>query len=85
MGRHSKAILEEVQWIVVQLSTKMNMEDISMYTGLSIRSIECILACFWQSEDVLIPKQSMKEQKKKLGEMELKVSIVPLAILYRSQ
>lgn len=56
-----------------------------MYTGLSIRSVECILACFRQSEDILIPKQSMKEQKKKLGKMELEVSIVPLAVLYRSQ
>ena len=63
----------------------MNTEDISMYTGLSIRSVECILACFRQSEDILIPKQSMKEQKKKLGKMELEVSIVPLAVLYRSQ
>ncbi|KAK2459804.1 hypothetical protein APHAL10511_008236 [Amanita phalloides] len=71
MGRHSKAISEEVQWIVVRLSTKMNTEDISMYTGLSIRSVECILACFQRSEDILIPKQLMKERKRKLGEMEL--------------
>ncbi|KAK2464102.1 hypothetical protein APHAL10511_003889, partial [Amanita phalloides] len=42
-----------------------------MYTGLSIRSVERILACFWRSEDVLIPKQSMKERKRKLGKMEL--------------
>ena len=79
MGR-GKAISEEVQWIVVRLSTKMNVEDISMYTGISIRSVQRILACFQRSEDVIIPKQSTKERKTKLGEAELEVSTVLLPV-----
>lgn len=73
MGR-GKAISEEVQWIIVRLSTKMNPDDISMYTGVSIRSVERIIAYFKHNQDVLVRRQSIKERKRKLGEAQLEVS-----------
>ncbi|KAK2460232.1 hypothetical protein APHAL10511_007748 [Amanita phalloides] len=73
MGR-SKAVSEDVQWIVVRLATKMKPDEISMYTGISVRSIERILAYFQSNRDVPAPKQSMHARKGKLVSeiMELK-------------
>ena len=40
---HGKTHPPEVHWIVVRLSTIMAKEDISVYTGVAIRSVERIL------------------------------------------
>ena len=47
-----KRISEEVQWIVVRLSTTMSREDIAMYTGVSHRKIDNILSTFNKSGSV---------------------------------
>ena len=52
----------------------MNPDDVLMYTGISIRSVERIIAYFKHNQDVLVWKQSIKERKRKLGEVELEVS-----------
>jgi hypothetical protein len=71
-----KAISEEVQWIVIRLATKMKPDDISMYTGISIRSVERIIAYFQSNQDVPAPKPLISERRKKLGEVELEVRLV---------
>ena len=43
---HGKTLPPEVHWIVVHLSTIMTKEDISVYTGVAIRSVERILQCY---------------------------------------
>ena len=73
MGR-GKAISEEVQWIIIRLSTKLNQDEISMYVGVSIRSVERIIAHFKHNQDVLVRRSTIKERRGKLGEAELEVS-----------
>jgi hypothetical protein len=41
-----KPISEEIQWIVIRLSTAMSREDIAMYTGISQRKIDNVLSTF---------------------------------------
>lgn len=41
-----KAISEEIQWIIIRLSTAMSREDIGMYTGVSQRKIDNVLSTF---------------------------------------
>lgn len=43
MGKH---ISEDVQWIIVHLSTIMPREDIAMYTGVSQHKINKVLSTF---------------------------------------
>ena len=73
MGR-GKAISEEVQWIIIRLSTKLNQDEISMYMGVSICSVERIIAYFKHNQDVLVWRSTIKERRGKLGEAELEVS-----------
>ena len=73
--RKGKAISEDVQWIIIRLSTEMRPEDIAMYMSVSVRSIEQILAHFRRMHSVLVPKQSRGHAPKKLGETELKVCV----------
>ena len=54
----------------------MNPDDISMYMGVSIRSVEHIIAYFKHNQDVLVRRQSIKERKRKLGEAQLEVSVL---------
>jgi hypothetical protein len=41
-----KPVSEEIQWIVIRLSTAMSREDIAMYTSVSQRKIDSILSTF---------------------------------------
>jgi hypothetical protein len=41
-----KSISEEIQWIIIRLSTAMSREDIAMYTGVSQRKIDTVLSIF---------------------------------------
>lgn len=57
-----KAIPELVQWIVVRLSTSMSMDDVCMYTDVSKRSVERIMAHFGQTGAVMVPASKVKHQ-----------------------
>jgi hypothetical protein len=52
-----KAISPDIQWIIIRMSTCLSVEDISMYTDLTIRSVKKILAHYEETSDVLIPKK----------------------------
>ena len=41
-----KAVSEEIQWIIIRLSSTMSREDIAMYTGISHRKIDNVLSTF---------------------------------------
>lgn len=41
-----KPVSEDIQWIVIRLSTAMSREDIAMYTGISHRKVNNILSTF---------------------------------------
>ncbi|KAH9994573.1 hypothetical protein BJV74DRAFT_795399 [Russula compacta] len=46
VGAQSKAVLEEVQWVVVCMAATMSMEDIAMYTQISPRNVRGIISHF---------------------------------------
>ena len=39
-------ISEEIQWIIVRLSTAMSLEDVAMYTGVSQRKVNDVMSTF---------------------------------------
>jgi transposase len=41
-----KPIPEEIQWIIIRLSTAMSREDIAMYTGVSLRKVNDVMSTF---------------------------------------
>jgi DNA-binding transcriptional regulator LsrR (DeoR family) len=47
-----KAISEDIQWIIIRLSTAMSRENVAMYTGVSLRKINNILSTFNKSGTV---------------------------------
>jgi DNA-binding transcriptional regulator LsrR (DeoR family) len=56
-----KPIFEEVQWIILRLSTAMSREDIAMYTDVSERKINDVLSTFNKEGTVKVytrPKRS---------------------------
>ena len=59
---HGKAIPESVQWIAVRLSTRLPVEDVCMYTDISKRSFERIMAHFRRTGDVLVPASRLKHR-----------------------
>ena len=60
MGQ-GKAILEVVQWIVVRLSATMPIEDVCMYSDISKRSVEKIMAHFRRTGDIIKPAERSKD------------------------
>jgi len=57
-----KAIPEPVQWIVVRLSTLMPLEEVCMYTDVSKRSVERIMAHFRRTGSIMVPASKAKHQ-----------------------
>ena len=41
-----KPVSEDIQWIIICLSTGMSREDIPMYTGISHRKVDSVLSTF---------------------------------------
>jgi hypothetical protein len=39
-------ISEEIQWIIVRLSTAMSPEDVAMYTGVGQRKVNDVMSTF---------------------------------------
>ena len=73
--RKGKAISEDVQWIIIRLSTEMQPRRYSHVHKFSVCLIERILAHFRRMHSVPVPKQSRGHAPKKLGETELKVCV----------
>jgi transposase len=74
-----RGILPEVQWIVIRLSSLLVKDHISIYTGLSVRSIERILEHFNAHRTIIITRSQEKKQwKKHLRNVDVEVSSIPL-------
>jgi hypothetical protein len=52
----------------------MKVEDISMYTDISIRSVQRILAYFKKTGDLNLPKPSKAEIRQSLCDYDVEVS-----------
>jgi transcription initiation factor IIE alpha subunit len=66
-----------VQWIIVQLSSLLEKEDISVYTGISVRSIERTLKYFKDHRTVQLTEQEKRRyQRTHLRDLDVEVSLI---------
>jgi transcription initiation factor IIE alpha subunit len=66
-------ILPEVQWIVVRLSSVFDKDEISIYTGLSVRSIERVLQYFNTHQTIKNPTEEKREKRCALRDIDVEV------------
>lgn len=72
-----QAIPEPVHWIIIRLSTSMSLEDIAMYTDVSLRKVKEIISHFKKTGDVNIPKRLRPWIHQKLSDDDIEASILP--------
>ena len=68
-----KAIIEDVQWIVIRLSATMSPEDIAAYTNLSERKVRGIISHFNRTGDVKVPTCERPRLQRSLQDEDIKV------------
>jgi hypothetical protein len=68
-----KAIPETVHWIVIRLSTIMSVDDIAMYTDISVCSVKRILGHFRKTGDINVPKRLRPQLHKSLCDYDIQV------------
>jgi hypothetical protein len=72
-----RRISADVQWIVVRLSSRFEKEEISVYTGISVRSIERILKFFKKHHTVQLTEQEKRRyQRTHLRDLDVEVGLV---------
>jgi hypothetical protein len=68
-------ISTDVQWIIIRLQSLLRKEDISAYTGVSLRSIERILKYFNTHRTVKVPElEKRRYQSTHLRDLDVEVS-----------
>ena len=72
---HGQKISPDVQWIVIRLSRLLRKEQIAIYTGVSIRSIERILEHFQKHGTVAGLSGARHNRRKQLRDIDIEVSI----------
>ena len=68
-----KAVIEDVQWIVIQLSATMPPEDIAAYTNLSECKVRGIISHFNRTGDVKVPTCERPRLQRSLRDEDIKV------------
>ena len=68
-----KAVIEDVQWIVIRLSATMSPEDIAAYTNLSERKVRGIISHFNWTGDVKVPTCERPRLQRSLRDEDIKV------------
>ena len=71
-----QTISRPVQEIVLRLSSLLPNEDIAFYTGVSLRSVECILQHFKSHGALPEAKERPGRTQKALRDVELAVSSI---------
>jgi hypothetical protein len=66
-------IVPDVRYIVIRLSAVMDMEKISIYTGISRQSVKRILDYF-ASHGTIEPAPERKSRNRQLRDMDVEVS-----------
>ena len=69
-----KAISEEVQWIIICLSTAMSREDIAMYTDVSLRKVNDVLSTFNKEGTVKVYTRQKPDTYTSLCDEDVQVS-----------
>jgi hypothetical protein len=74
MPRGTK-ISTEVQWIIIRLSSLFKKDDISIFTGVSVRSVERILLYYKAHGTVHdLAESEQRGKKKHLRDLDIEVS-----------
>lgn len=73
-----KKITDDVQWIVIRMATTMPKEDVSQFTGVSIRTVERILSLYAKTGGInakdLRSESGTVGRKLQLSDIDLRVS-----------
>ena len=72
-----KAIPEVIHWIIIHLHTTMSVEDISMYTEISVCKVNEIIAYFKQTGDAKISRCSKPQVHQTLCDYDIEVCSMP--------
>ncbi len=80
-----KPIPEQVQWIIICLSTAMSWEDIAMYTGVSERKINDVLSTFNKEGTVKVHTRQKRSTYSSLCDANIQVSSCYLCTQQLSQ
>ena len=75
-----KAISEEVQWIIIRLSTAMSREDIAMYTDVSLRKVNDVLSTFNKEGTVKVYTRQKPDTYTSLCDEDVQVSSCSFAL-----
>jgi hypothetical protein len=70
-----KPISEEIQWIIVHLSSAMSREDIAMYTGVSQRKVNDVISTFNKDGTVKVYTRQKPHTYASLREDDVQVSL----------
>lgn len=76
-----KPISEDIQWIIICLSTNLSPKDVSMCTNISECKVCTILAHHKKTGEVVIPKHEKLTLYRKLQEENLQVFIIIIILL----
>jgi transposase len=69
-----KPIPEEIQWIIIRLSSAMSREDIAMYTGVSQRKVNDVLSTFNKDGTVKVYTRQKRHTYSSLCDEDVQVS-----------
>jgi hypothetical protein len=65
----------EVHWIIIQLSSLLKKEDISIYTGISVHSIERILL-YYHAHGTIKVQDSKQQRRRHLWDLDVEASLI---------
>jgi hypothetical protein len=78
---HGCNIPVAVHWIVIWLSSLLRKEDISIYTGVSLWSVEWILHYFKMHQTIQVKEPEEKWRKRLLRDLNVEVSIAIITFI----
>jgi CRP-like cAMP-binding protein len=77
---NGRAISPDIRRMIIRLSYRLTKEDLSVYTGLSVRSVEHILSHFRKYGSIQAPKKRETRQRA-LAKDDVAVSAFPSFLL----
>jgi hypothetical protein len=69
-----------VQWIIIRLSSLLQKEDISIYTGVSIRAVARILQYYRMHGGIKTQNAEERRGNRHLRDLDVEVSIVFVSV-----
>jgi DNA-binding transcriptional regulator LsrR (DeoR family) len=70
-----KPLSEEIQWVIIRLSSAMSREDVAMYTGVSQRKVNAVMSTFNKDGTVKVYTRQKPHTYSSLCEDDIQVSL----------